>query len=85
MLLMAAFPSRLSLVCLLLVSSVLLNLCSGTPASAPETEANESDSSRTYHSNKSSKAFPVVTVDFGHVRSPFVVALWILLASVLKL
>ncbi|XP_060703637.1 sodium/hydrogen exchanger 1 [Hemiscyllium ocellatum] len=77
--------SRISLVCLLLGSWALLSLCSGAPASGSESEANKSESSRSVSRNKSVKAFPVVTVDFAHVRSPFVVALWILLASVLKL
>ncbi|XP_078279589.1 sodium/hydrogen exchanger 1 [Rhinoraja longicauda] len=36
------------------------------------------------HSNVS-KHFPVVAVDFDHVRPQFVVALWILLASLMKL
>ncbi|XP_055512362.1 sodium/hydrogen exchanger 1 isoform X2 [Leucoraja erinacea] len=36
------------------------------------------------HTNES-KLFPVIGVDFNHVRAPFVVALWILLASIMKL
>ncbi|XP_032900998.1 sodium/hydrogen exchanger 1 [Amblyraja radiata] len=40
-----------------------------------------------HHTNVTtvSKPFPVVGVDFEHVRAPFVVALWILLASIMKL
>ncbi|GCB74797.1 hypothetical protein scyTo_0003889 [Scyliorhinus torazame] len=82
--------SRFCLLSLLLGCLIQLSLCSDTAVSVQgeqdHEQGNTTAKGRSGESrNKSSKAFPVVTVDFAHVRSPFVVALWILLASVLKL
>ncbi|XP_030637085.1 sodium/hydrogen exchanger 1 [Chanos chanos] len=38
-----------------------------------------------HHDNKSRKAFPVLEFDYQHVRIPFEIALWVLLASLMKL
>ncbi|XP_069751610.1 sodium/hydrogen exchanger 1 [Narcine bancroftii] len=40
---------------------------------------------RSHGSRNQTKAFPVISFDFQHVRPQFVVALWILLASIMKL
>ncbi|XP_038653509.1 sodium/hydrogen exchanger 1 [Scyliorhinus canicula] len=78
--------SRFCLLSLLLGCLIQLSLCSDIAVSAQEEQGNTTSQERSGETrNKSNKAFPVVTVDFAHVRSPFVVALWILLASVLKL
>uniref|UniRef100_UPI00398F7D6F sodium/hydrogen exchanger 1 n=1 Tax=Pristiophorus japonicus TaxID=55135 RepID=UPI00398F7D6F len=67
---------RCGLRLLLLLTLVLLALSSRVAASAEQKD---------HHTSNYTKAFPVVTVDYAHVRSPFVVSLWILLASILKL
>lgn len=35
--------------------------------------------------NKTKKIFPVLTFDFAHVKLPFEISLWVLLASLMKL
>ncbi|KAJ1064933.1 hypothetical protein K5549_005742 [Capra hircus] len=37
------------------------------------------------HSPKARKAFPVLGIDYQHVRTPFEIALWILLACLMKI
>lgn len=39
----------------------------------------------TEHHMKARKAFPVLGIDYGHVRRPFEIALWILLACLMKI
>lgn len=39
----------------------------------------------TEHSMKARKAFPVLGIDYTHVRTPFEISLWILLACLMKI
>lgn len=39
----------------------------------------------TEHSMKTRKAFPVLGIDYTHVRTPFEISLWILLACLMKI
>lgn len=60
----------------------------GDVTTAPPEVAPESrpvNHSVTEHSLKPRKAFPVLDVDYSHVRTPFEIALWILLACLMKI
>lgn len=35
--------------------------------------------------NFTKKAFPVLSLDYGHIQAPFEISLWVLLASLMKL
>lgn len=37
------------------------------------------------HTNYSKKAFPVLSLDYHHIQTPFEISLWVLLASLMKL
>ncbi|XP_036687302.1 sodium/hydrogen exchanger 1 isoform X2 [Balaenoptera musculus] len=60
----------------------------GEVTTAPPELAPESrpvNHSFTEHSLKSRKAFPVLGIDYTHVRTPFEISLWILLACLMKI
>lgn len=53
------------------------------PESPPESRP--VNHSVTEHSMKTRKAFPVLGIDYSHVRTPFEISLWILLACLMKI
>ncbi|EPY89194.1 sodium/hydrogen exchanger 1 [Camelus ferus] len=60
----------------------------GDVTTAPPEVAPESrpvNHSVTEHSMKDRKAFPVLGIDYTHVRTPFEISLWILLACLMKI
>lgn len=60
----------------------------GDVTTAPPELAPESrpvNHSVTEHSMKTRKAFPVLGIDYTHVRTPFEISLWILLACLMKI
>ncbi|XP_072890631.1 sodium/hydrogen exchanger 1 [Hemitrygon akajei] len=81
---MVVIPFRLCQLRLLSCLVVLAALSSSAGVSAFDTSSPDSTKTMRVSSNKT-KAFPVVTVDYEHIRPQFVVALWILLASLMKL
>ncbi|XP_051892310.1 sodium/hydrogen exchanger 1 [Pristis pectinata] len=79
---MVMIPFRLCYLRLLSSLLVLAVLSSGAGTTTTKCHPNSQEDRA---SRNETKAFPVVTVDFDHVRPQFVVALWILLASLMKL
>ncbi|KAG7317920.1 hypothetical protein KOW79_018955 [Hemibagrus wyckioides] len=72
----------------MLVVVVVMMMISGTSvlASSPQkTHNNPSNDSSGHGAPHQDKAFPVLDFDYGHVHYPFVIFLWILLASLMKL
>ncbi|XP_051575162.1 sodium/hydrogen exchanger 1-like isoform X2 [Myxocyprinus asiaticus] len=56
----------------------------GAAASSPEMGTGHGDHKDT-STNHTKKSFPVLSFDYGHVRLPFEISLWVLLASLMKL
>ena len=76
----------------LLVFLVLGSLFPLGAASSPDTSAWDSSAGRDHPDqdthklhNHTKKAFPVLGVDYPHIRIPFEISLWVLLASLMKL
>lgn len=67
-----------------MVVVVVMVVISGTPvlASSPQKAHNNQGNVSSGHKDK---AFPVLDFDYEHVHYPFVIFLWILLASLMKL
>ncbi|KAG8506754.1 Sodium/hydrogen exchanger 1 [Galemys pyrenaicus] len=60
----------------------------GDVTTAPPDVVHESrpvNRSVTEHSMKTRKVFPVLGIDYDHVRTPFEISLWILLACLMKI
>lgn len=56
------------------------------PPEAPHhPESHPVNHSVTEHGMKPRKAFPVLGIDYTHVRTPFEISLWILLACLMKI
>lgn len=55
------------------------------PPEAPHPESRPVNHSVTEHGMKPRKAFPVLGIDYPHVRTPFEISLWILLACLMKI
>ncbi|XP_022535583.2 sodium/hydrogen exchanger 1 [Astyanax mexicanus] len=81
---------------LLVLSVVVLGCCllplgaASTPNKTPQPGAPKEQNGSPGHggshaSNYTKKLFPVLSFDYGHVKPPFVIFLWILLASLMKL
>ncbi|TNN48090.1 Sodium/hydrogen exchanger 1 [Liparis tanakae] len=71
---------------------VVLVLLEGTvrplgAASSPDTGGQEEVDIRksTKRENYTKKAFPVLSLDYHHIHTPFEISLWVLLASLMKL
>lgn len=54
-------------------------------ASAPAYPLHGTEGSHLTNITNTKKAFPVLAVNYEHVRKPFEIALWILLALLMKL
>ncbi|KAK3515845.1 hypothetical protein QTP70_034041 [Hemibagrus guttatus] len=73
---------------IMLVVVVMVVMFSGTSvlASSPQKSHNKpSNDSSAHGAPRQDKAFPVLDFDYNHVHYPFVIFLWILLASLMKL
>lgn len=57
------------------------NETSSNPTDKTETSHNTTSTSSAHHK----KAFPVLSVNYDHIRKPFEITLWILLALLMKL
>lgn len=83
----ASVPRRallsLAVLVLLLEGSVLHAAASASASSPSDATNHQSAPSNDTHHKK--KAFPVLDLNYEHVRSPFEIALWVLLASLMKL
>uniref|UniRef100_A0A8C9UUE9 Sodium/hydrogen exchanger n=1 Tax=Spermophilus dauricus TaxID=99837 RepID=A0A8C9UUE9_SPEDA len=55
------------------------------PPEPPHPESRPVNHSVTEHGIKPRKAFPVLGIDYPHVRTPFEISLWILLACLMKI
>lgn len=85
---MAAAMDRTLRMSRMLVVAVMMMMISGTSvlASSPQkTHNNPSNNSTGHGASHQDKAFPVLDFDYDHVHYPFVIFLWILLASLMKL
>lgn len=74
---------------LALLLLVLLALLAGSvlpleAASSPNT-SDEKRHGHAEHKHNATKAFPVLSLEYGHVKIPFEISLWVLLASLMKL
>ena len=74
---LGTFPQRLS-VCVLLIVSVV-----AAAASASHDSPRDGTHGPTNDTHK--RAFPVLLFNYDHVRTPFEISLWILLALLMKL
>lgn len=88
------FSHLLKLIMELKVFIVALGLLLGSlvaassPAASNGKESSHSgvgDHESAGHGNQSRRAFPVLSFDYEHVRLPFEISLWVLLASLMKL
>ncbi|XP_056153863.1 Na(+)/H(+) exchanger beta-like [Lampris incognitus] len=86
-----SFHSRLGLLALWLVCVASVNVSAshdvpnnGTSGNA-NTGANEDSAHQTNVTHHHKKAFPVLSFNYDHVRTPFEISLWILLALLMKL
>lgn len=72
------------LVLLLLQGSVLpLGAASSPDVGHQENSGSHKEADVVHNSTK--KAFPVLSVDYHHIQTPFEISLWVLLASLMKL
>uniref|UniRef100_A0A674D274 Sodium/hydrogen exchanger n=1 Tax=Salmo trutta TaxID=8032 RepID=A0A674D274_SALTR len=79
-----AFPGcRRDLLVIVLVVFVGIGL--PIEASAPAYQSHGTEGSHLTNITNTKKAFPVLAVNYEHVRKPFEIALWILLALLMKL
>lgn len=70
----------------MLVVAVMMTMMTSVLASSPQkTHNNPSNNSTGHGAPHQDKAFPVLDFDYGRVHYPFVIFLWILLASLMKL
>ncbi|KAM9353249.1 Na(+)/H(+) exchanger beta [Symphorus nematophorus] len=83
-----SLPERgllLLMVLVLLQGSVLpLGAASSPDVSHPPNENNNKLNEGGHH-NVTKKAFPVLSLDYHHIQTPFEISLWVLLASLMKL
>lgn len=84
-----SLPERglLLLVVLVLLEGTVLPLgAASSPDTSHQDDAGDhSAGHEKHHGNASKKAFPVLSVDYSHVKFPFEISLWVLLASLMKL
>uniref|UniRef100_A0A7N6AYI4 Sodium/hydrogen exchanger n=1 Tax=Anabas testudineus TaxID=64144 RepID=A0A7N6AYI4_ANATE len=85
-----SLPERgllLLLVLVLLEGTVLpLGAASSPDTSHQDPQSGDHNSGdESHHRNESKKVFPVLSVDYKHVKVPFEISLWVLLASLMKL
>lgn len=82
-----AFPERgllLLMVWLFLEGSVLPLGAASSPDVTQQADLDNHTLSEKGH-NEAKKPFPVLSLDYENVRTPFEIALWVLLASLMKL
>lgn len=64
---------------------LLVVVCAASAASRDAVEGNNDTSHHQTNSTAHKKAFPVLSFNYDHVRKPFEISLWILLALLMKL
>lgn len=82
-----SLPERglLLLVLLVLLEGSVLPLgAAGSPDTSHHTKAGNSAGNGTGNVTHK-KAFPVLSLDYHHIQTPFEISLWVLLASLMKL
>ncbi|XP_057684352.1 sodium/hydrogen exchanger 1b [Corythoichthys intestinalis] len=80
-------PRRPGLTCLILPLLLVLLVCANLSVGAPnnDTRGHAAEDHRRDHQGNTTKAFPVLSFNYEHVRKPFEISLWILLALLMKL
>lgn len=69
----------------LLLGSLVAASSPAAGSGKESSQAGVGDHESAGHGNQSRRAFPVLSFDYEHVRLPFEISLWVLLASLMKL
>lgn len=83
-----SLPERglLLLVVLVLLEGSVLSLgAASSPDTSHTTNSRNGAGNATENATKTKKAFPVLSIDYHHIQTPFEISLWVLLASLMKL
>lgn len=80
-------PERglLLLMVLVFLEGTVLPLGASSSPDVPHTDNSENTKVTAEKQNYTKKAFPVLSLDYHHIQTPFEISLWVLLASLMKL